>query len=72
MVFRMALQTEALNTGAKYHQKYPRKTQRTCVPSPQNLVILRGYFWLVQHCYDRRIFGPPYGFGGSYASHSRL
>ena len=23
--FRIALQTEALDTGAKYHQKYPRK-----------------------------------------------
>jgi len=57
--FRIALQAEALNTGAKYHQKYPRKTQRTRVPSLQNLVILRGYFWLVHHSYDRRIFGPP-------------
>ena len=30
----IALQGEAPNTGAKYHQKYPRKTQRTCVPDP--------------------------------------
>jgi len=57
---RMALQVEALNTGAKYHQKYPRKTQRTCVPSLQNLVILRGYFWPVRYRSDRRISGPPH------------
>ena len=34
--FCMASQTKALNTWAKYHQKYPRKTQRTCVPFPSN------------------------------------
>ena len=55
----MALQGEAPNTGAKYHQKYPRKTQRTRVPYLLNLVIFWGYFWGVQHSWDRRIFGPP-------------
>ncbi len=42
--FCMALQTKALNTGAKYHQKYPRKTQRTCVPSPSNSGDIFGWF----------------------------